>query len=75
MRICNELPEAEALAITRNYFGDLSRCLFLFRNPLPFAEDVDYEYPQVFAVKSVFGHWQESFYLYRALPKKSPAGA
>ena len=73
MAACNDLSESDALQITKRYFGDLSRILLLFRNPLPFSEDGEYEYQRVYAVPDAFGHWQETFILYRPLPKPSPA--
>jgi len=70
---CNDLPEAAAVQIAKGYFRDLSRVLFLFRNPLPAMTDPDYEYQELYRVSPAFGHWQETFSLYRALPKVSPA--
>lgn len=69
MASCNNLSEYDALQITKLYFGDLSRILLLFRNPLPFSRDGGYEYQKVYAVPNAFGHWQETFFLYRPLPK------
>lgn len=74
MKVCNELPEIEALKITRYYFPDLRRVLLLFRNPLPIFEDEHYVYRQVFSVPQVFGYWYETFFLYRAFPKPSVEG-
>jgi hypothetical protein len=68
---CNNLPESEALLLAKRHFKDLSRVLFLFRKPLPFPADPDYEYQEVYRVSPAFGHWQETFFLYRALPRTS----
>ena len=68
---CNDLPEAETVRIAKWYFRDLSRVLFLFRNPLPALADPDYEYQEIYRVGHAFGHWQETFFLYRALPRNS----
>jgi hypothetical protein len=68
---CNDLPESEALVLAKRHFRDLNRVLFLFRKPLPASADHDYEYQEIYRVRYAFGHWQETFFLYRALPKAS----
>ncbi len=66
---CNDISETEALQIAKWYFKDLRRFLFLFRKPLPVLSDADYEYQEIYQVGHAFGHWQETFFLYRALPR------
>jgi hypothetical protein len=66
---CNDLPERIALQLAKQHFKDLSRVLFLFRSPLPALTDSEYEYQEIYRVTPAFGHWQETFFLYRALPR------
>jgi len=70
MGACNNLSELDAVKMTKAYFGDLRRVLFLFRNPLPpFFQDPDYEFRAIFYVSKAFGYWYETFFLYQTLPK------
>lgn len=67
---CNELSETDAVKIAKLYFGDLSKILFIFRNPLPpNFEDPNYDFQDVFHVAKAFGYWYETFFLYHARPK------
>lgn len=69
MRVCNDLPEAQALQITKNYFPNLSKVILLLRQRLPVLEDEEYMYREVFGAPKVFGYWYETFFLYQATPK------
>ena len=63
---CDTLPLDQAIQRTKSHFGDISKVLFLFEAPLPFASDQEYYYERVVSVeKAIFGYMFERFYLYR----------
>ncbi len=73
---CEDVSPYEAILRTRvAWGGDISRALFLFETPVPLHEDADYVYKNFFTSKKGFGYTQETFYLYRAIPKAPPPGA
>ncbi len=70
---CNEVSGYEAILRTKAAWGNISKALFLFEEPLPVREDGDYVYQNIFQSERGFGYTMETFYLYRALPKKPQA--
>jgi hypothetical protein len=70
---CNDVSSYEAILRTRLYWGDISKALFLFEEPLSVREDRDYVYQNIFTSRQGFGYTREIFYLYRPLPKHPPA--